>query len=165
MGYNMSTKIITALEKQINLEISSAYLYLAMSAKMNVANYPGYSSWLFKQYREEMGHAEDFISYALRRELDVNFGAIEQPVVATSNPLEIAKLVLEHEKIVTKSIFELYELARNEKDYTTELFVQKYIEEQAEEEESAKAIIDKLNFIGESHVARYALDKELGARQ
>lgn len=160
----MSEKIATALGEHINFEISSAYLYLAMSIKMHDANYKGYSNWLFKQYTEELSHAADFINYAQKRDFCIELGAIEKPVVTTADPSEIAKLVLAHEQKVTKAIYELHDLVKKDNDYATEIFLHKYIEEQIEEEDNAKNIIDKFTFAGESTAARYAVDKELNAR-
>ncbi len=161
----MSQKILAALNKQIRLEMESAYLYLAMAMKMNEAKYGGFSSWLYKQYKEEVEHAEDFILFAQKTDHSVELSALAQPVVCTEEPLEIAKMVLEHERMISKSIHDLYELAMVEKDYPTLIFAQKYIEEQIEEEDSARSIVDKFTFAAGHPAARYAVDKELSMRQ
>lgn len=160
----MSDKVIAALSKHINFEISSAYLYLGMSIKMHDANYKGYSNWLLKQYHEELLHAEDFLNFAQKRDFVIELAAIEAPIVTAVDPLEIAKLVLAHEQKVTKAIYELHDTAKQANDYATEIFLHKYIEEQIEEEDSAKTIIDKFTFAGESASARYVVDRELSAR-
>ncbi len=160
----MSEKVIAALSQHVNFEMSSAYLYLDMSIKMHDANFKGYSNWLFKQYQEEMEHGEDFIKFALKRDFKVELTAIAKQEVTTVDPLEVAKAVLAHEQKVTKAIYELHDIAKKANDYATEIFLHKYIDEQIQEEDDARTIIDKFTFAGDSTAARYAVDRELAAR-
>lgn len=161
----MKENVLKALNDQINFEISSAYLYLAMSIAMHDQNYKGYANWLFKQYREELVHAEDFIAFVQKRDSTVTLDVVKKPEVAITDPLELAKAVLAHEQKVTKAIYTLHDLAKKEDDYASEIFLHTYISEQTEEEDSAQDIIDKFSFAGSSTAARYAVDRELAGRE
>ena len=160
----VSKKLVKALNEHINLEMYSGYLYLAMSIKTHEENYKGYSSWLFKQYQEEFEHSHDFIHFMQQRDMSVELKPVQVEPIKETDPLKIAKLVLEHERNVTKSIYKLHDLAKQENDYATEIFMHKYINEQIQEEDTAQDIIDKFTFAGESTSAKYSIDKELGGR-
>ena len=160
----VSKKLVKALNEHVNLEMYSGYLYLTMSIKTHEENYKGYSSWLFKQYQEELEHSHDFIHFMQQRDMVVELKSVQVEPIKETDPLKIAKLVLEHERNVTKSIYKLHDLAKQENDYATEIFMHKYINEQIQEEDTAQDIIDKFTFAGDSTSAKYSIDKELGER-
>ncbi|MFR5068703.1 MAG: ferritin [Eubacteriales bacterium] len=119
----VSKKLVKALNEHINLEMYSGYLYLAMSIKTHEENYKGYSSWLFKQYQEEFEHSHDFIHFMQQRDMSVELKPVQVEPIKETDPLKIAKLVLEHERNVTKSIYKLHDLAKQENDYATRNFI------------------------------------------
>ena len=66
---------------------------------------------------------------------------------------------MKHEEFITASINEMVELTLEEKDYTTNNFLQWFVEEQIEEESSAKAILDKITLVGKHNL--YPFDRDL----
>jgi len=91
--------------------------------------------------------------------------SIPQPATKFKSPLDVFKLVLEHEQKVTASINKLYELAVKEKDYASQSFLQWFINEQVEEEKNATDIINMLEMIGFTPVSLMMADRQLGARK
>ena len=161
----ISKKMLEAINKQINAEMYSAYLYLSMSAWCSDQNLDGFAQWLKVQAQEEMEHAMKFYGYIYEQQERVKLLPIEGPPTDFSSIKEIAKMQLEHEKKVTSLIKALVDLARKDKDYATEYFLQWFVTEQVEEEANAEEIISKLDMIGESKHALYMLDKEMGQRR
>lgn len=157
----VNEKVLEEMNKQINLEIYSGYLYLALSIQMEKENYKGYSQWLLRHFDEELSHAKDFIAYLQKRNVSATLLDIKAETTSIVEPLEVAKMVLEHEKKVTASIYRLHDIAKKNDDYATEIFLHEYISEQIEEEGVAQTVIDKFVFAGESTAAKYAVDKEL----
>jgi len=160
----MNEKIQNAINKQINAEIYSAYLYLAMAAYFDSKGLAGFANWMKTQYQEEMAHAMKFYDYVYERGGKVMLEAIEGPKTDFESTLNVFEETLEHEKHVTSLINGLYELASEEKDYACESFLKWFIDEQVEEESSAQEIIDKIKLAGESGPGLFMLDKEMGAR-
>lgn len=160
----MEQAVIDAMNEQINFEMYSGYVYLQMSLLMEKENYKGYSDWLFKQYKEEFKHAEDFMRFLQKRDVTPTLKPIEAPKLSIRGPLNIAKMALEHEKKVTGRIYKLHDLAKKNDDYATEIFMHSYISEQIEEEDIAKNIVDKFTLAGDSTAACYAVDRELAGR-
>lgn len=85
--------------------------------------------------------------------------ALKQPPADFRNAKEVFTEVLKHEEFVTSSINEIVSVTLEEKDFNTHNFLQWFVMEQVEEEASAKAILDKLNLLGESNM--YLLDRDI----
>jgi ferritin len=160
----ISENILNELNKQVNEELYSAYLYQAMAAYVDLQGYKGASNWLDMQAQEEMVHARKFYDFILERGGKIKLMAIKEPPQEYGSLLDIFKAALAHEEHITGRINHLVSIARDEKDYATDNFLQWFIAEQVEEESTAQDIIDKLVMI-DGHVGGlFQLDKELGMR-
>jgi ferritin len=153
------------INDQINAELYSAYLYLAMSAYFEDQNLPGFAHWMKLQANEEQVHAMKFYKFVFERGGRVTLGAIEAPPAQWKSPLDAFESAYKHEIKVTGLIHKLVDLARSEKDIATENFLMWYVDEQVEEEAHADAIVQKLQLIKDSPNGIFMLDKELSARE
>jgi ferritin len=160
----MKQAVQDAVNEQLKHELSSAYVYLSMSAHFESENLPGFAKWMRVQAQEELGHAMRLFDYMHHRNGRIVLQAIEQPPSHFSSPLAIFEQALEHETKVTGLIEQLYEIAIAHKDYATQVEVQWFITEQVEEEDSATLIVDQLKMAGENRAALLMLDRQLGAR-
>lgn len=160
----LSTKLQDALNKQINAEMWSAYLYLSMAQQFENKGLKGIANWFKVQFKEEQAHAEIFMNYLNSRGNRVLLQAIGEVPTEWNNPLDAFKATLEHEQVVTSLINELYALADAEHDYATRGMLNWFVSEQVEEEETAQELIDRLKLIGDNGVGLYMLDQELAAR-
>jgi len=160
----LSEKMQDALNGQLNREMYSAYLYLAMSAYSTYIGLKGFANWFMVQYQEEMMHAMKIYNYINDQGGQVKLMAIEQPLTEFESPMDMFEKTLEHEKFITKSINELVDLAIAEKDHATNIFLQWFVTEQIEEESNDKDIIARLKLIGKDGNGLLMLDKELAAR-
>lgn len=161
----LSKKLEDAINKQINVELWSAYLYLSMSAHYTHQGLPGVANWFTQQFHEEQEHAMKFMQYMASKGNKVLLQPLDKVATNWDSLLDAFGDSLAHEKVVTANINNLVTLAREEKDYATENMLQWFISEQVEEEESVQEIIDALNLIGDKGHAIYMLDKELGKRK
>jgi len=160
----LSKKMSDRINEQINREMYSAYLYMAMSARMGEAGYKGVAKWLMIQYHEEMFHAMKLYNYLEDQGAAVQLKAIASPEFKETAIKELFEHVLEHEKGVTASIREIASLAREEKDYATEGLIQWYVDEQVEEEKNATEILQTIGLVGNSAQGLFLLNVELGKR-
>lgn len=161
----ISEKMQDAINAQINNEMWSAYLYLAMSADVLNFGMKGMSHWFRKQAKEEMQHAYKFMDYLESQFASIELHGIEETPTVWESPTYMYESALQNEQKVTNSINGLYSLALSEKDYATQVFLQWYITEQIEEEEQVRTIIDNLNKIGDDKASLCMIDKELGERK
>ncbi|KAA0259508.1 ferritin [Deferribacter autotrophicus] len=160
----ISKRMAEALNKQLNNEMFSAYLYLSMSAYSEHIGLKGFANWFYVQYQEEMVHAMKFYKYILDQGEMVRLMQIEQPEQEFESPLDMFEKTLEHERFITKCINELVDIAIQEKDYATHTFLQWFITEQVEEEASASEILDQLKLVQNSGNGLFMIDKDLAQR-
>jgi ferritin len=161
----LSKNIEEALNRQINRELYSAYLYLAMSAYFENANMKGFAKWMRIQAKEEQVHAFKFYDYVIARMGKVTLISIEAPKAKWVSAGKVFEEVYAHEQKVTGMINALVELAIKEKDHATFEMLQWFVKEQVEEEEHASEILGKIECIGDIPGHLFCLDHELGKRQ
>lgn len=152
-----------AINEQVNREMWSAHLYLSMSAHFANEGLKGFSSWFYKQYKEEIAHAEDMMKYILIRGGKVEVCAVDAVPTTFESTLAIVEQVYEHECYVSSCIEELVRVASKEQDMASQDFFWKYIREQVEEEETASDLVQRVRMAQDKYL--YQLDKELGERQ
>jgi len=160
----LKDNIQNALNKQLNAEMYSAYLYLAMSAYFESTNLKGFANWMQVQAQEEMAHAMKFYTYIFERSGRVTLSAIDAPPKQWDSPLAVFEFTLQHEKKVTNLINSLVDLASSEKDHATCNFLQWFVAEQVEEESSADEMVQKTKLVADAHGGLFMLDNELGQR-
>ncbi len=158
-------KMQDAINKQINQELFSGYLYLSMAAYFEAGNLKGFAHWMRKQAEEEKKHAMKFFDFVTERGGIVSLEAIEKPAHSWKGPLGVFEDALGHEKKVTGMIYGLADLAESEKDRASESMLKWFIDEQVEEEKTANEIVQKLKMVGSSGSGLVMLDKELGKRE
>ena len=160
----LSEKMQDSLNAQINAEMWSAYLYLSMSMAAADKGLKGVANWFAIQFKEEQDHAQIFINYLLSRGGRVKLASIADVETEWDNALAMFEQTLEHEKKVTSLIHNLCAIAAEERDVATANRLNWFVDEQVEEEENARDIIDQLRMIGDDRLGLYMIDKELAAR-
>ena len=160
----ISAKMQKTINNQIQAELYSANLYLAMSGYCMSKNLKGFANWLRVQYQEETMHALKFVDYILERGGQLELKEIEAPPTEFGKPVEVFEKILAHEEHVTSLINKLYEVAVEEKDVAAQIFLQWFVTEQVEEEASASEVLEQLRMIGDKNSELFYLDKELATR-
>lgn len=160
----LNKEVEQALNAQINAEFWSAYLYLSMSMHFANKGYAGIANWFQIQFKEEQDHATIFMNYVNSRDGKVLLEPIAGVDTEWESPLAAFKATLAHEQKVTSLINNIYAVATEQHDYATQNMLQWFINEQVEEENTARGYIDALEKIGDNGYGLYMLDKELAAR-
>jgi len=154
-----------ALNEQINAELYSAYLYLAMAAEFEANNLKGMASWMEGQAKEETEHAKRLYGFVNDRGGRVTLKAIAAPPAEFKSPAAAFQAAYEHEQKVTAMIHNLVDVARSEKDKAAEVMLAWFVDEQVEEEASTSDIAEKLKMIKESANGLFMMDNALGKRE
>jgi ferritin len=160
----LDPKMYKLLNEQINEEMFSAYLYLAMSAWCESNNLKGAAIWFSSQAQEEMIHAMKFYNFIIERGEAVELKELAKPKKQWKSLLEAYEDAYKHEQHITGKIYDLVNLAIELKDHGTNQMLQWYVSEQVEEEASADEVVQKLKFAKDAPGALYMIDKELGTR-
>jgi len=161
----ITQKMEEAINKQINEEFYSAYLYLGMAAYFASQNLSGFHHWLYFQYHEELEHAEKLYKYLIERGGQVRLMAIKEPEQNWKGPKDAFEAVLKHERYITGRINELVDIAEREKDRASFAMLQWFINEQVEEEARAQEILAKLEMVGDHKQGLLMIDRELAQRK
>ncbi|NQT89326.1 ferritin [bacterium] len=160
----LSENVLKSCNEQINAELFSAYLYLAMSAYLEEADLAGAAHWMRCQAQEEMTHAGRIIDYLTERDGRVLLDAIEKPQEAWETPQAAFEAAYGHELKISAMINDLVSLARDESDHMTENFLQWFVAEQVEEESSVKEVVRQLKIAGPTGGGLLLVDRELATR-
>jgi ferritin len=160
----LNKEMEAALNEQVNKELYSAYLYLAMAAWFEARNLAGFSHWMRLQFQEEQEHALKIFDYISERGGTPKLGAIQTPPCEWESTLAVFETTAEHEAEVTASINRLVDLAIKVSDHASNNHLQWFVSEQVEEEASVDAIVQQLRLVGDSGQGLFMVDRELSQR-
>lgn len=160
----MNERVYDLINKQINAELYSAYLYLSFADYYEEEGLDGYAHWYEVQAQEERDHALIFRNYLHENGQKVKLLAIDQPDKVFSSYIEPLEAGLEHEKLVTSLINDIYTAAREVNDYRAMKFLDWFIEEQMEEEDTADDMITKMKLFGSDARSLFELNQQYGQR-
>ena len=160
----ISDKMASAISTQINRELYSAYLYLGMSAWFSDNDLAGFANWMRIQFDEEQFHAMKMYDYLVAQGAHVALGPIEAPPNDYASAIDVFEKTLAHERTVTGLVNKLVDLAQEQKDHATNIFLQWFITEQIEEEANATEILRQLKLVGKEGHGLLMLDREMAQR-
>jgi ferritin len=155
-----SERFVAALTEQIAREFAAAHQYVAIGNYYAAETYPQLSAFFYDQAEEEREHAMKMVSYLIDRGVQPDIGGVQSPKGSFGDHVEPIRLALEQEQQVTIKISELFEIARETRDYASEQFIHWFLEEQVEEE----AAIGDLLAVAERTVSVPMLLEEYLAR-
>lgn len=158
----LSKPIQDAINAQINAELSSAYLYLSMSAHFEAANLPGSAAWMRRQSKEELAHAMKLFDYVNDQGGRVSLKPLPGPPAKFTSVADVWRQTLDHEREVTERIHALFHLAHKANDFATQALLQWFVTEQVEEEKTARRILEEVKLLGPTSTALYFFDRHLG---
>ena len=160
----ISKRLHDAINAQVNAELWSAYLYLAMSLDAENKGYRGVANWFYVQFQEEQDHARIFMNYLNSRDAKVTLLPIDPVPASWDSVLDMFRQTLEHEKKVTSLINNLAFIATDDRDFASINRLNWFIDEQVEEEESARDMIAAVEAVEGNKYGMYMLDKDLATR-
>ena len=139
-------------------------IYLDISNYYDSLDLDGYANYYMIQAQEERDHALLFLQYMQNNGLTITFKAIEKPDQVFDSILKPLEVAAEHERYVTSLINNIYHECYIDKDYRTMKFLDWFVDEQMEEEESADKMISRYKLFGSDPKGLYSLDQEYAAR-
>lgn len=150
--------------EQMNFEFESAYIYRTMAAFMAEMDLDGFENFFDMQVKEELIHAEDFKNALQRLGQKVKYRPLDPGKAEFTDILDVFKKALEHEELVSSKIKELYEESLEQPEKYISIFLQKYLNEQVEEEETFTKLITQLERVNGNWAGIYQLNAILANR-
>jgi len=154
--------MMDALNHQVMMEAESSQAYLALASWADAQpGLNGVAEFFYLQSDEERQHMLKLTKYINERGGFAIIPALPQPQISYTSLKSAFDLFLKHEYKVSESINELVETALKVKDYATHNFLQWYVNEQMEEESTARLLNEKLELIGEDKSGLYLFDRDI----
>lgn len=160
----LSKNLETAINDQITFELYSSYTYLAMAAYCESIDLSGFANFFRVQAKEEIDHGMKFYDYVFQKGGTVILGQIDKPKETYTDLVEVFETGLAHEELVTKKIYNIMDIATDEKEHATMSFLKWFIDEQVEEEDNFSTILKKVKRCIDNPHALYMLDDEMAQR-
>lgn len=157
--------LAAALNDQLNMELAASHLYLAIAARFDAMNLPGFAHWMRLQSEEERGHAMRLFEYLTDRDHEVTLAALAAPKLPDRDVRALVEAVGAHEQKVTASINTIYTKAVEHADFATQAHLDWFVTEQVEEEKQVADILGRLALIEAGRGSLLMVDKELAARE
>jgi len=157
----LNAKVADALNNQISAELNASYIYLSMAAWFDNIGLPGFAQWFRGHSTEETEHGMRIYDFLVRRDARVALQGIAAPQADYANAKAVLEAALAHEQTVTAQINALFELAQAEKEFSTQNMLQWFIEEQTEEEDLFRTVLDQVDAAGDNRWNLLLLDKEM----
>ncbi len=160
----LTENVQKALNDQFNAELYSSYLYLSMHAYFKSINLDGFANWMYQQAKEELLHAMKFYNFINQRGGRAKTAAVAEPPSEWDSPLAVFEETYSHEQKVTGLIDDLVEIANEAHDHATQIFLQWFVTEQVEEEESASGVLEQLKLMQGHAGGIFMINRELEKR-
>jgi ferritin len=157
-------EILDAMNKQINAESYSAYMYLSMAAYFESKGLSGFANWMKVQYQEETAHALKFFNYLVGRGGKIVLKSVDQVPVEFNDIVDVFEKTLAHEIHVTEMINNLMNVAAAANDHASQSFLKWFVDEQVEEEANVEKILLTLKLINGQGDGIFMMDREMGQR-
>lgn len=161
----ISERLAKAINEQLNFELASGYIYKGMEAYFGKEGYDGFKHFMKLQAEEEYEHHQKFAEFLYSVDKCVEYTEIPGVKNEYKSPKDAIEQALGHEQEVTKRIHNLYEIALEEKDYEAITILDWFLNEQVEEEDNFRHILDQYELLDDAKTTTYWIDKELGKRQ
>lgn len=144
----ISKKIEDVLNAQVTKEAEASQIYLSYGCWADSEGYGGVSNFLFRHAGEERNHMMKVMRYIMDRSGEVKIAAIKAPPKSPKNLQDCFEKTFKHEVDNTTAIYDIVNLAHEEKDWATYNFAQWFVKEQIEEEKVVMDLLDKLKIAG-----------------
>jgi len=142
-------EVMDVLNGQIALEMHASASYLAMASWCDQRELLNSKAFFYKQAEEERGHAMKIFEFVN----DAGGASISPAVPIVNNEFEglreIYEASLDQEIEVTQSIYKCFKTARSLDDFASEVFLQWFVTEQVEEEDTVRSILDVFDLMGD----------------
>lgn len=143
----LHVEVVDLLNRQVMLEQKASSKYLAMASWCDQRELVNCKKYFYEQAEEERTHMMKIFKF-----INDNGGsAISPEVPAVSHEFEslrgLFETSLDGEIEVTNAIHHVFKKSRQVGDFTSEMFLQWFVTEQAEEEEKVRDILDLIDLM------------------
>lgn len=141
----LEESIIKVLNYQIEKELESSQIYRAMSTWLDDKGWVNGTTLFFNYADEELGHMSKIYKYLFEKNCKAVVPTVGKVKQDFKDVKELLELALEHEIEITENWNSIANLASKTKDNDTYSFALLFVNEQREEEDKIRNILDSTN--------------------
>ncbi len=158
---SIHVEVMDLLNEQIKKEAQSSSIYLAMASWCDHNALTNSANFFYEQSLEEREHMMKIFKY-----INDNGGTAYSPEVSNINHdynslEEIFETALDQEIAITKSIHNIVFKCRKVQDLTSEVFLQWFVNEQMEEEQTIRRALELFDLMGTDGLGLKLLDERI----
>jgi ferritin len=159
---SLDTEVAEALNEQIKIEASAAFLYFSLASWANVRGLTGMAAWFRGEAHGELTHMNLFVDYLNDRDCQAKFGTIEAPTCEWESPIAAFEMVRTQEHQLLQRMNVLIDIADKHKDHLTHSFITQFVPQQIADTAEADDVHDRLMLVGGDGHGLILIDQELG---
>lgn len=148
----ISKALVDLINEQIAHELIASNQYLQIATYFDGQALRKLSEFFYKQSEEEREHALKFVQYMTEVGGEVRILEIPAASYDIKSAEHAFQMSLDWEKEVTRRIHAMMALAIEEKDYASQAFLQWFVTEQVEEEDSMGTMLQIVQQAGEKNL-------------
>ena len=156
---SLNEEVAAALNEQICIESSAAFLYFSMASWASVRGLTGMAKWFRTEAAGELTHMGLFVDYLNDRDCQAKFATIEAPSCEWDNPVEAFDQVRSQEHKLMQRMNDLIDLADKHNDLCHS-FITQFVPQQIADTVEADDVHDRLSRWRRGH-GLILIDQEL----
>ena len=144
-----SEKLIAAVNRQVGNEFGASLQYVSIAAYFDGQALNELAKFFFRQADEERDHAMRFVHFVIDSEGQLEIPQIASPQADFESAREAVQLALDWEKEVTRQIYGLVDIAKDDSNYIAIRFLDWFVNEQFEEVSTMGHLLQVIERAGE----------------
>lgn len=144
-----SKQLVAAVNRQIGNEFGASLQYVSIASYFDSRALTGLARFFYRQAEEERDHAMKFVHFVVDSDGRLKIPEIPAPQPSFDSVSEAVKLALEWEQEVTRQIYGLVEIAKQDSNYIALRFLDWFVNEQFEEVNTMNQLLQVVDLAGE----------------
>lgn len=147
-----SAKLIAALNRQVGNETHASLQYTSIASHFDRENLPRLAQFFHRQADEERAHAMKFVRFISDLGGVVKIPPIDSTRAEFDSAAEAVSLSLQWEHTVTGQIYDLVDIAKEDRNYIAIRFLDWFVTEQLEEMTTMDTLLSLVERAGEDNL-------------
>jgi len=147
-----SGRLRAALNQQIGNEMGASLQYVSIASHFAAQDLPNLAAFFYRQAEEERQHAMKFVHFVVDVGGSVEIPAVPAPRAKFATAAEAVALSLEWEHTVTEQIYALVDIAKDDRNYIAQRFLDWFVTEQLEEITTMGTLLSLVERAGEANL-------------
>jgi ferritin len=147
-----SGRLLAALNQQVGNEMHASLQYVSIAAYFAAQELPNLAAFFYRQAEEERTHAMKFVHFVVDVDGTVKIPAIGSPRSEFARAAEAVALSLDWEHTVTEQIYALVDIAKEDRNYIAQRFLDWFVTEQLEEITTMGTLLSMVERAGEENL-------------